>query len=73
MGVVQQLVQDENYAGLGTLPPGSFEVVRMNQSRERKQKFYRCKVGDCRETFKKSTRIVVHVWKHLNLRPFKCP
>ena len=36
MGVVQQLVQDENYAGLGTLPPGSFEVVRMNQGRERK-------------------------------------
>ena len=61
------------YAGLGSLPQGSYEeVYTARQGRKKLNHFYRCNVEDCRYETRKSTTLVVHVRKHFDICPFTC-
>ena len=60
------------YAGLRTMPPGSFERRRFIKNGQPAIQFV-CKFRGCsRAPFDKSTSMIVHYWRHLNVRPFKC-
>ena len=62
-----------SYAGLKTLPPGSYEKVkRMNARLQRVSTHFICKYPNCDKIFGKSTSLIVHYWRHIDMRPFRC-
>ena len=63
----------QTYAGLKTLPAGSYERVTTvdNLTGESVTSFI-CKFRGCNKLFAKSTSMIVHYWRHLNVRPFPC-
>ena len=66
-------MQRENYAGLKTMPPGSYSKLRVyNKEQNRMMTHFVCRVANCDRTFVKSTSLIVHYWRHMNVRPFKC-
>lgn len=72
------------YAGLKILPPDAYEKLQV-YSREKKciETHFRCKYVSsasrggpgkaCGRQFVKSTSLIVHFQRHINLRPFVCP
>ena len=56
-----------------TMPPGSYERRKvLVLGAKRPQTYFFCKYGDCTQMFQKSTSLIVHYWRHVNLRPFSC-
>ena len=63
----------ENYAGLKSMPEGSYSKVRVyNEQLNRMSTHFICRVENCGRTFVKSTSLIVHYWRHMNVRPFRC-
>lgn len=63
----------KTYAGLKTMPPSSYQKVKMiNPQLGRFMTHFICKYPGCDRIFVKSTSLIVHYWRHVNLRPFSC-
>ena len=55
------------------MPPHAFERFKMLDEHDNKlQTYFRCKFQNCDKIFKKSTSLIVHYWRHTDVRPFKC-
>ena len=69
------------YAGLKILPSNSYRKLRVLVADENRDEAYethfQCLFHDsqgspCHKTFVKSTSLIVHYQRHINLRPFAC-
>jgi hypothetical protein len=69
----KNVMQRQTYAGLKTMPPGSYVKVKMlNKEVNRYMAHFICKYRNCDRIFAKSTSLIVHYWRHINVRPFTC-
>ena len=69
----KNVMDRQTYAGLKTMPPGSYEKLRMlNKELGRFTAHFICKYRGCNRIFTKSTSLIVHYWRHINIRPFTC-
>ena len=63
----------QTYAGLKTMPQGSYEKIKVvNKDNKRSVTHFICKYRNCNAMFTKSTSLIVHYWRHINVRPFTC-
>lgn len=72
----------EQYAGLHILPANAYDKFQVYcREKDRSETHFRCKyVQDeqqpdgepCNKEFSKSTSLIVHYQRHINLRPFIC-
>ena len=70
---IDAMASRKTYAGLKTMPPGSYQKVKMiKPSLGRLMTHFICKHPGCDRIFVKSTSLIVHYWRHVNLRPFSC-
>ena len=69
----RNVTQRQTYAGLKTMPPGSYERFKvMNPADSHLQTYFVCNFHNCQKVFQKSTSLIVHYWRHNNVRPFTC-
>ena len=62
-----------NYAGLQRMPPGSYKKVKaMAAHSVNPINLFYCLYKGCDQVFEKSTNLILHYWRHCNMRPFKC-
>ena len=55
------------------MPAGTYEEYYSSKvGRKKFDHVYRCLVGDCTWTTKKSTSLVVHIRKHFGMYPYEC-
>lgn len=69
----------ESYAGLKILPTGAYEKFQVqNEVTGRVQTHFRCLFLDtdtgklCGRSYPKSTSLIVHYQRHIDLKPFRC-
>lgn len=63
----------QTYAGLHTMPEHAYERRKfLMPDNGRQQTYFICKYRDCTKMFTKSTSLIVHYWRHTNVRPFTC-
>ena len=60
--------------GLKAMPPGSYERIKLKNGGEQKGSttHFICKYLDCNRIFSKSTSLIVHYLRHIDVRPFSC-
>mmetsp|Transcript_31637 Transcript_31637/g.39385 ORF Transcript_31637/g.39385 Transcript_31637/m.39385 type:complete len:126 (-) Transcript_31637:160-537(-) len=69
----KNVTQRQTYAGLKTIPVGSYERFKvLNPDDNRMQTYFVCKYRSCNKVFQKSTSLIVHYWRHSDVRPFTC-
>lgn len=55
------------------MPAGSYEkVVMCDPATGRNITSFICNFRGCKKVFSKSTSLIVHYWRHNNVRPFPC-
>ena len=74
----RSITSRRTYSGLKILPKESYEKILVHDSAKGKfETHFACKHSDtkgeiCNRTFVKSTSLIVHYLRHINLRPFVC-
>ena len=69
----KNVTERQTYAGLKTIPPGSYDRFKvLNPAENRLQTYFVCKFRNCNKVFQKSTSLIVHYWRHNDVRPFTC-
>ena len=55
------------------MPVGSYERVDVfNAAKNQTQTQFVCNFRGCKKQFAKSTSLIVHYWRHNDVRPFSC-
>ena len=55
------------------MPLGSYEKIKVvNKDNKRSITHFICRYRNCNAMFTKSTSLIVHYWRHINVRPFTC-
>ena len=55
------------------MPEGSYDRVEVyNEAKGQMQTNFVCNFRGCKKGFAKSTSLIVHYWRHNNVRPFIC-
>ena len=63
----------QTYAGLKTMPKGSYlKIKTLNEEGKKMVMHFICQYRGCDRLFAKSTSLIVHYWRHANVRPYKC-
>ena len=69
----KSIVERKTYAGLKTMPLGSYRKVKIfNEDLKQVMTHFVCQFPGCSQMFTKSTSLIVHYWRHNNVRPFHC-
>jgi hypothetical protein len=73
VSVRKNVTGSQPYAGLKTMPEGSYDRVEIfNQDRNQTTTHFVCNFRGCKKQFAKSTSLIVHYWRHNDVRPFRC-